>query len=142
MRVAKIKGLICVIIGLTIISATAIMTINSKVERNENQSTKKLEIVTTMPEKSVVTTKKVEETTNQVKETEIVTEKQTEATTKQPTTTKKLEETIDKVNVELDSVHKVSEGVMEVASFFPKAWVKIVATVLPAATAMIFRKKK
>ena len=57
-------------------------------------------------------------------------------------TTKKLEETIDKVNVELDSIHKVSEGVMEVASFFPKAWVKIVATVLPAATAMLFKKKK
>ena len=57
-------------------------------------------------------------------------------------TTKKLEETIDKINVELDCVHKVSEGVLEVASFFPKAWVKIAATVLPAATAMIFRKKK
>jgi hypothetical protein len=57
-------------------------------------------------------------------------------------TAKKLEETLNKVNTELDSVHKISDGVLEVASFFPKTWVKIAATVLPAVTSMFHRKKK
>lgn len=56
--------------------------------------------------------------------------------------TKKLEETLDKVNIELDSVHKISSGVMTAASFMPKAWMKVATTVLPLVTSYIFKKKK
>ncbi len=57
-------------------------------------------------------------------------------------TAKKLEETLDKANREIDSVHKISDGVITAASFFPKAWVKVAATVIPLVTPYIFKRRK
>ncbi len=57
-------------------------------------------------------------------------------------TAKKLEETLEKANREIDSVHKISDGVVTVASLLPKTWIKIVSMVLPLVTPYIFKKKK
>ena len=57
-------------------------------------------------------------------------------------TTKKLEETLDKANREIGSVHKISDGVVTVASMLPKTWIKVVSMVLPLVTPYIFKKKK
>ncbi len=56
--------------------------------------------------------------------------------------TKKLEETLDKANNEIDSIHKISEGIVTVASLLPKTWIKIVSMALPLVTPYIFKKKK
>lgn len=57
-------------------------------------------------------------------------------------TTKKLEETLTKVNGELDSMHKISCRVLEVADFLPKSWMKVATTVVPFVTSLILKKKK
>lgn len=91
MRVAKIKGLICLVAVLAVISTTVIMATDSEIEQSENQSKESPVIVTTQLTTEVTTTKKVEETTEEITEvtTEQVTEKPTEVTTVKPTTTVK-----------------------------------------------------
>lgn len=91
MRVAKIKGLICLVAVLAVISTTVIMATDSEIEQSENQSKESTVIVTTQLTTEVTTTKKVEETTEEITEvtTEQVTEKPTEVTTVKPTTTVK-----------------------------------------------------
>lgn len=86
MRVAKIKGLICLVAVLAVISTTVIMATDSEIEQSENQSKESTVIVTTQLTTEVTTTKKVEETTEEITE---VTEKPTEVTTVKPTTTVK-----------------------------------------------------
>lgn len=96
MRVAKIKGLICLVTVLAVISTTVIMATDSEIEQSENQSKESTVIVTTQLTTEVITTKKVEETTEEITEvtTEQVTEKPTEVTTVKPTTTVKLTTTV------------------------------------------------
>lgn len=91
MRVAKIKGLICLVAVLAVISTTVIMATDSEIEQSENQSKESTVIVTTQLTTEVTTTKKVEETTEEITEVtmEQVTEKPTEVTTVKPTTTVK-----------------------------------------------------
>lgn len=92
MRVAKIKGLICLVAVLAVISTTAIIATDSEIEQSENQSKEEsTAIVTTQLATEVTTTKKVEETTEEITEatTEQVTEKPTEVTTVKPTATVK-----------------------------------------------------
>lgn len=91
MRVAKIKGLICLVAALAVISTTAIIATDSEIEQSENQSKESTAIVTTQLATEVTTTKKVEETTEEITEvtTEQVTEKPTEVTTVKPTATVK-----------------------------------------------------
>lgn len=91
MRVAKIKGLICLVAVLAVISTTVIMATDSEIEQSENLSKESTVIVTTQLTTEVTTTKKVEETTEETTEvtTEQVTEKPTEVTTVKPTTTVK-----------------------------------------------------
>lgn len=91
MRVAKIKGLICLVAVLAVISTTVIIATDSEIEQSENQSKESTVIVTTQLTTEVTTTKKVEETTEEIIEvtTEQVTEKPTEVTTVKPTATVK-----------------------------------------------------
>jgi hypothetical protein len=91
LRVAKIKGLICLVAVLAVISTTVIIATDSEIEQSENQSKESTVIVTTQLTTEVTTTKKVEETTEEIIEvtTEQVTEKPTEVTTVKPTATVK-----------------------------------------------------
>ena len=109
MRVAKIKGLICLVAVLAVISTTVIVATDSEIEQNENQSITSTVMVTTQPTTVVTTTEKVEETTEKVTEptteraTEKVTEKVTEPKTEKPTktaTTKPVETTKPKETTE------------------------------------------
>lgn len=70
MRVAIIKGLICLVTVLAVFSTTVIMATDSEIEQNENQSTKSTVIVTTQSSTKVTTTKKIEETTLQTTKSE------------------------------------------------------------------------
>ena len=68
MRVAKIKGLICLVAVLAVISTTVIIATDSEIEQSENQSKESTVIVTTQLTTEVTTTKKVEETTEEITE--------------------------------------------------------------------------
>lgn len=87
MRIAKIKGLICLVAVLAVISTTVIIATNSEIEQDENQSIESTVIVTTQSTTVVTTTEKVKETTEQM--TEATAAKQSEITTVKPTTTAK-----------------------------------------------------
>lgn len=89
MRVAIIKGLICLVAVLTIISTSVIIATNSEIEQDENQSKESSVIVTTQSIETITTTEKIEETTESITKetTEPVTEKPTEVETEKPTTT-------------------------------------------------------
>lgn len=113
MRVAKIKGLIYVIIGLVIISTATVMTINSMFEPSEIKSTNNKVVITTEPTTVVATTKTIEETTKKIKETEKVTEKPTDSVIEKPTPTESVETTKPKETSEPVEVTEQAEPGIE-----------------------------
>ena len=101
MEVKKIKGLICLVAVLAVISTTVIMATNSAIEQNKNQSVESKVIETPQLTTEVTITEKVEEIKEEIANatTEHITEKTTEfitikyTTTVKPTTTKLVETT-------------------------------------------------
>lgn len=57
-------------------------------------------------------------------------------------TAKEAEEALKKVNAEMEQVQKISSTVRDTLNFVPKAWVKVVSSVLPVLMTTLFRKKK
>ena len=82
MRKAIIKGLICLVAVLAVISTTVIMATDSEIEQYENQSTKSTVSVATKTSTRATTTKIIETTTES---TETTTEKVTEKPIEKPT---------------------------------------------------------
>lgn len=57
-------------------------------------------------------------------------------------TAKEAEEALKRVNAEMEQVQKISSTVRDTLSFVPKAWVKVVSTVLPVVVTTMFKRKK
>lgn len=91
MRIAKIKGLICLVIVLAVIGTTVIIATNSEIEQNENPSKESTVIVTTQSTIEVTTIQIIKENTEEL--TEIPIQQATEPAMKKSDETTKLKET-------------------------------------------------
>lgn len=93
MRVALIRGIICLVTALTIVGTISITAIDFEIQQDNKQSKENTKFVTEQVSTEVATTKKVEEITETV--TEVVTEKpvQRKTTAAEPVETTKPKET-------------------------------------------------